>query len=51
MSSCVWGYLKHTSLVAEKHEALKQLTLAVHELLTDGKDKNLWTSYQGATDF
>ena len=46
-----WGYLKHTSLVAEKHEALKQLTLAVHELLTDGKDKNRWTSYQGATDF
>lgn len=47
-----WGYLKHqTTLVADKHEALKQLTLAVHELLTDGKDKNLWASYQGATDF
>ncbi|CAL5225084.1 g7862 [Coccomyxa viridis] len=46
-----WGYLKHTLPVAEKHEGLKQLTLAVHELLTDGKDKNLWASYQGATDF
>jgi hypothetical protein len=46
-----WGYLKHTSLVAERHEGLKQLTLAVHELLTDGKDKNLWAGYQGATDF
>ena len=34
-----WGYLKHTSLVAEKHEALKQLTLAVHELLTDGRTR------------
>ncbi len=47
-----WGHLKHlSSLVADKHEALKKLTLAVHELLTDDKDKYRWASYQGATDF